>query len=236
MARSNNTEDLQNNEIPGEEKIASLKPAKELNPENKIIQSIIVEKIIITKKPDSEKLKISFNIKNISKKDKNITGRIFVKLNPDNPTDETSIITPPVGIKAGIPSRYYKGQYFSITRFKGVNLSIINKQKDTDYYKTCTVFIYNLKGKLIEKKDFDIKIESIIIPPAKPDELIESNNINENSIEQNENSIEQNENKKPEKTTVIKTELNVDSNTELNTNIEKKILKVQKTMSINNKL
>ena len=116
-------------------------------------QKIGMEDFKLFKDTETGDLLVRFNIRNISSNPGNISGRIFVILEPDsNPSDW--LVVPSVAIKDGKPVNFKRGQYFSIAHFKSVNFRIKNKSA-SDSFKKAFVFIYD-KDKLIYMKKINI--------------------------------------------------------------------------------
>jgi hypothetical protein len=113
-----------------------------------INKTVSIEKFVVTKDGRNGNLLVRFDIRNISKKSGDVSGRIFTILKPDNSLEDQWLVVPTAALKDGIPSEYKKGQYFSITHFKPVKFRIKN-QADPNFFKTASIFIFNEQADLI---------------------------------------------------------------------------------------
>jgi len=125
-------------------------------------KTVDLEKFTVKKDGETGDLLVRFDIRNISKKTGDVSGRIFIVLKPDNDFEEQLLVVPKSAIKNGIPTEYKKGQYFSIASFKPVKFRI-KHPGDSEFYKKASVFVFNEQADLIFKKLIDITdtVESI---------------------------------------------------------------------------
>ena len=122
------------------------KPAKIVN------KTVTIENFIVNKSRTDKDLLVRFDIRKISEKPGDVSGRIFTVLRPDNASAEDQwLVVPPTTLKNGIPSEYKKGQYFSIANFKPIKFRIKN-QADQDFFKKASIFIFNEQADLIFEK------------------------------------------------------------------------------------
>ncbi|MDD9304223.1 MAG: hypothetical protein HUK40_18495 [Desulfobacter sp.] len=124
----------------------SLPKKESKEPEHQKVVS--VEKFLVLQGKTSEELVVKFNIRNIATNSKEISGRIFAVLKPGTNQEKDWVIAPRADLKDGIPTPYRKGQYFSISRFKPVRLTIKN-QAAPDSFVKASIYIFGDKGKIL---------------------------------------------------------------------------------------
>lgn len=125
-------------------------------PESKSInRTILIEKFAVIRNRAEKDLLVRFDIRNISKEQGDVSGRIFTVLRPDNENEDQWLVVPAATLKSGIPEEHQKGQYFSIAHFKPVKFKI-KSEVDPDFYKKASIFIFNGEGELIFEKLIDI--------------------------------------------------------------------------------
>ena len=125
---------------------------KDSKPVNKTIS---IEKFAVIRNRIGKDLLVRFDIRNITRDQRDITGRIFTILKPDNGQEEQWLVVPESDLKNGVPSENQKGQYFSIARFKPVKFRI-KSAVDPEFYKKASIFIFNNEGDLIFEKLIEI--------------------------------------------------------------------------------
>jgi len=118
-------------------------------------KTVLIEKFAVIRNRAGKDLLVRFDIRNISKDQKDVSGRIFTILKPDGGIENEWLVVPNVALKSGIPSEHQKGQYFSIAHFKPVKFRI-KSEIDPDIYKKASIFIFNSEGELIFEKLIDI--------------------------------------------------------------------------------
>lgn len=124
--------------------------------ESKVInKTVSIEKFAVIRNRAGKDLLVQFGIRNISKDQREISGRIFTILRPDNDQEDQWLVMPAAVLKNRIPSENQKGQYFSIAHFKPVKFRI-KSEVDPDFYKKASIFIFNGEGDLIFEKLIDI--------------------------------------------------------------------------------
>ncbi len=111
-------------------------------------KTVSIEKFTVTKDGKNGDLLVRFDIRNISKKPGDVSGRIFTVLKPENQNDSQWLVVPTSPLKNGVPSLFRKGQYFSIAHFKPVKFRIKN-ESNPDFFKKASIFIFNNQGDLI---------------------------------------------------------------------------------------
>lgn len=119
---------------------------------NKIIS---IEKFTVTRNRANKDLLVQFGVRNISKEQRDISGRIFTVLKPDNNIEEQWLVVPATKLKKGVPVENQNGQYFSIAHYKPVKFKI-KSEVDSDFYKKASIFIFNNEGELVFEKTIDI--------------------------------------------------------------------------------
>jgi len=120
-------------------------------PEKKINKTVTIENFIVRKSRSNKDLLVRFDIRKITKKTGDVSGRIFTVLRSENTPEDQWLVVPATSLKNGIPSDYNKGQYFSIANFKPVKFRIKN-QSDPDFFKKASIFIFNEQKDLIFQK------------------------------------------------------------------------------------
>jgi len=137
---------------PGIEAGTSSQDATESKPMNR---TVLIEKFAVIRNRAEKDLVVRFDIRNISKGQGDISGRIFTVLRPENGIEDQWLVVPAASLKNGIPSEHQKGQYFSIARFKPVKFRI-KSEVDPDFYKKASIFIFSGEGELIFERLIDI--------------------------------------------------------------------------------
>ncbi|NDY72030.1 hypothetical protein DO021_10945 [Desulfobacter hydrogenophilus] len=106
---------------------------------------------------DAHELIVRFNVRNTTENSKEISGRIFWVLRPKGATPDKWVVIPKSSImKNGVPGPYKQGHYFSISRFKPIQLTINTKTPLQDF-SDASVFIFDETEKLLFKTTFDIE-------------------------------------------------------------------------------
>nr|NJM01031.1 hypothetical protein [Desulfobacula sp.] len=118
-------------------------------------RTVLIEKFAVIRNRAGKDLLVRFDIRNISKGQGDVSGRIFTILRPDNNSEDQWLVVPTAALTSGIPSEHQKGQYFSIAHFKPVKFRI-KSEVDPDFYKKASIFIFNGEGELIFEKLIDI--------------------------------------------------------------------------------
>lgn len=122
---------------------------------NTVNKTISIEKFAVIRNKAGKDLLVRFDIRNVSKDQGDISGRIFTILRPDTDIEDQWLIVPAVGLKNGVPLESQKGQYFSIAHFKPVKFRI-KSEINPDFYKKASIFIFNSDGMLIFEKLIEI--------------------------------------------------------------------------------
>ncbi len=112
---------------------------------------VSIEKFTVTNDRVNGDLLVRFDIRNISKESGDVSGRIFTVLKPDNKPQDQWQVVPAAPLKAGIPSEFKKGQYFSIAHFKPINFRIKNSAAP-DFFQKASIYIFNSQGDIIFEK------------------------------------------------------------------------------------
>jgi len=131
--------------VKSSESAALTKPAKIVN------KTVTIENFTVKKSRTDKDLLVRFDIRKISEKPGDVSGRIFTVLRPDNTSEDQWLVVPPTTLKNGIPSEYNKGQYFSIANFKPIKFRI-KSQADPDFFQKASIFIFNEQEDLIFEK------------------------------------------------------------------------------------
>lgn len=128
----------------------------QLQEEKDFIGNADVKNFTIIFEPDGSVFEIQFKIINVAKNNERVSGHAFVILKHNKMDESTWFTFPNVPIVSGQPSVFEKGQYFSISYFKMMNLKA-KKEIDPKQLKSATVFAFTTKGELLLKKSFTIE-------------------------------------------------------------------------------
>lgn len=118
-------------------------------------QIVTIEKFTVIRDGRDGHLEVRFDIRNLSDRPGNVSGRIFTILKPDNKPQEQWLVVPSSPLEQGVPSLYKKGQYFSIAHFKPIKFKIAN-QAEPDLFKKAAIYIFNEEGNLMFESLIDI--------------------------------------------------------------------------------
>lgn len=138
--------------VPGEE--PSVRPPAVVN----------LKQFQISRAPDDDLLRIRFQIHKTSGWEGAVSGRIFVVLEEAGHGTSQRLVVPEVDLKNGTPARISRGEYFSINRFKPIELKVRASQPDR--FKRATVFVFMTEGKLLYRQGFDVDIKVEAKSPA----------------------------------------------------------------------
>ncbi len=123
-----------------------------------------IEKFSVTRDRGQGDLLVRFDIRNVSKKPGEVSGRIFTILKPESRSTKKDtdqwLVVPSSPLDNGIPSHTKKGQYFSIAHFKPVKFRIKNIPGQA-FFTTASIIIFNDQGELMFKSDIDIGEEDL---------------------------------------------------------------------------
>jgi hypothetical protein len=133
-----------------------LSEKKQPREEKDFIEKTDVKDFTITLEPDSSVFNIQFKMINIAKNHRRVSGYAFVILKYNEIDESTWFTFPRAPLVSGQPSVFEKGQYFSISYFKMMDLKA-EKEIDPKQLKSATVFAFNRKGELLLKKSFPIE-------------------------------------------------------------------------------
>ncbi len=123
-----------------------------------------IEKFSVTRDRDQGDLLVRFDIRNVSKKPGEVSGRIFTILKPENRSSEKDadhwLVVPGSPLENGMPANTRNGQYFSIAHFKPVKFRIKNIPGQA-FFTTASIIIFNDQGELMFQSDIDIGEEDL---------------------------------------------------------------------------
>jgi len=131
-------------------------------------QVVDVEKLMVLYETDTNRLRVSFNLRKTDPNTESVIGRAFVVLKHDKVDQKQWLTIPSVSLAAGKPSRAYRGQYFSIARFKPVKFE--RKVNAPSRFQYVSVFIFTKDGKLLLEKELSIKIQNVLSQPEEKKE------------------------------------------------------------------
>ena len=130
----------------------------ELESKTPVQQIVAIEKFTVTRDGADGDLLVRFDIRNISDKLGDVSGRIFTILKPDDKSFKDWLVVPSAKLDKGVPIGYKKGQYFSISHFKLIKLRIKN-QAEPEFFKKASIYIFNENGDLMFESLIDITEE-----------------------------------------------------------------------------
>jgi len=131
-------------------------------------QVVDVEKLMVLYETDTNRLRVSFNLRKTDPNTESVIGRAFVVLKHDKVDQKQWLTIPSVSLAAGKPSRVYRGQYFSIARFKPMKFE--RKVNDPSRFQYVSVFIFTKDGKLLLEKELSIKVQNVLSQPEEKKE------------------------------------------------------------------
>ena len=131
-------------------------------------QVVDVEKLMVLYETDTNRLRVSFNLRKTDPNTESVIGRAFVVLKHDKVDQNQWLTIPSVSLAGGKPSRVYRGQYFSIARFKPMKFE--RKVNDPSRFQYVSVFIFTKDGKLLLEKELSIKIQNVLSQPEEKKE------------------------------------------------------------------
>jgi len=130
----------------------------ELESKTPVQQIVAIKKFTVTRNGADENIIVRFEIRNISDKLGDVSGRIFTILKPDDKSLKDWLVIPSAKLDKGVPIGYKKGQYFSISHFKLIKLRIKN-QAEPEFFKKASIYIFNENGDLMFESLIDITEE-----------------------------------------------------------------------------
>ncbi len=137
-------------------------PVKAVKPPPVI--SVAVEKLKVAYQVSEKTLATEFVIRNTGSTQ--AQGRAVVVLSSSEGATSPRLSLPPVPLKNDRP-RGNRGRRFSISRFMRLNL----KRKVAEpglRFDTADVFVFDMKGKLLQEKTFEVAVKVPEAPPPKP--------------------------------------------------------------------
>ena len=137
---------------------AVAQPKKKAGP-SPVPSTVAIDKFSYKHNPDTQLLRLKFNIQNASGKDE-VSGRIFVVLEPVNKKDPW-LALPRAVVKGGLPTTPERGQYFSIQRFKPVSFKAEGAGTKLRY-KSASAYVYNDKGEVVCRESIQLVKEGNI--------------------------------------------------------------------------
>ena len=120
-----------------------------------------IKDFVVLFEPGSNILKVQFKIIKISPDSQPVSGHAFVILKDDEVDEDRWLTFPHVTLSSGKPSRYNKGQYFSIFRFKTVNFKA-QYEADPERFNNAEVLVYNTTGDLLLEKSYPVTITKMV--------------------------------------------------------------------------
>ncbi|MFP4446594.1 MAG: hypothetical protein ACLFPD_10165 [Desulfosudaceae bacterium] len=116
----------------------------------------------VVQSPGDSALRVRFRIHKTSGWEGDVSGRIFVVLKDDSGLE---LVAPAAHLKDGVPTRIERGEYFSIARFKPVELKVWASHPAA--LEQATVFVFLPDGKLLHQQDFDVNIKQVALAPTR---------------------------------------------------------------------
>jgi len=127
---------------------------------------VAVEDLLVFNEGKNNTLHVQFKLINTNQNSQSVSGRAFVILKESEADKDQWLTFPSVSLTSGKPSQIYKGQYFSIARFKPMNFEK-NIQVDLKRFKSAKVFIFASTGELLLEKNLPIEMEESVVTPDK---------------------------------------------------------------------
>lgn len=115
-----------------------------------------IENFTATGDADSGDMLVRFKILNVTDEPGDITGHIFILLQPKNGDAEDRLVVPTSPLDNGIPENPDRGQFFSIAHFKPVKFRVRNTP-GPDSFSHAEVVVFNQQDKLVLKKKMPMK-------------------------------------------------------------------------------
>ncbi len=116
-----------------------------------------IENLKVIQLPEDKMIRLSFKLRNITKGSKRVKGRIFVKFIKNN----NSALYPKTRLLNGLPINIKKGLFYSIRKYKRVEM-IIKKGVRLTKYRQIQFIIYedSFNKKIVYDKISRLKVES----------------------------------------------------------------------------
>ena len=118
---------------------------------------VAVETPSIRSDPETGALKVQFIIRKKDKAVESISGRTFAVLKDNQSDPDKWVSLPSVTLKNGKPSRANRGQFFSIARFKPINLEMKNS-RGSHRYRFATIFVFSTDGDPLLEQTFPVTV------------------------------------------------------------------------------
>ena len=115
--------------------------------------SVTVDNFSLSRGSSRQQVVVRFDLKNTTENSREISGRIFCVLRPENADSSQWVVTPKASLKDGIPGPYRKGHYFSISRFKPVQFTI-STGTPPEKFTTASIYIFDETEMLLFKTTF----------------------------------------------------------------------------------
>ncbi|MCP3927103.1 MAG: hypothetical protein GY714_31475 [Desulfobacterales bacterium] len=116
-----------------------------------------IENLKVIQLPEDKMIRLSFKLRNITKESKRVKGRIFVKFIKNN----NSALYPKTKLMNGIPINIKKGLFYSIRKYKRVEMIIKKGVRLTKYSKIQFLIYENSSNeKIVYDKILKLKVES----------------------------------------------------------------------------
>lgn len=124
--------------------------------EETVVRKVRVESFQIWPVNDNTAVRFKFKLENASPIDIKIRGYTFVALEPDEIEEEPVRVAPWSPLKDGEPSLIKRGQYFGISRFKYVQVTLPDVV-DVTRFRNATVYVYSETGTLLHKQVWKVE-------------------------------------------------------------------------------
>jgi len=124
--------------------------------EEAVVQKVRVESFQIWPVNDHTAVRFKFKLENASPIDIKIRGYTFVALEPGQSGEEPVRVAPWSPLKDGAPSLIKRGQYFGISRFKYVQVTLPDVV-DVMRFENATVYVYSETGILLHKQVWKVE-------------------------------------------------------------------------------
>ena len=150
------TKDLASEAVEPVTESPSTKPAESAQASQPVpSERVSVEKLEIRHMVEGHLWEYQFIVKNIDPQGSKLKGYTFIVLEPQEGSEEPPAVSPFTPLKAGRPTIFKKGQYFSIARFKPVKGNFPGAEA-IDPFETATVYVYSETGGLLLEQVFHV--------------------------------------------------------------------------------
>jgi hypothetical protein len=129
-----------------------------ISSESRAGSQVGVEDLSVFFDASRKRLRIQFVIRKKDLSVESVSGRAYVVLKPEGADQNQWLPLPAVSLENGRPSVPNRGQFFSIARFKPINLERTDVN-DPQRYRRATIFVFSSEGELIFQQESQISVK-----------------------------------------------------------------------------